>query len=325
MTAGTNGLPDEQDDPFAYLYRPDGGEAGAAGGSYDAGATYGAGVEAAPGAAAPGVPRTSYTQATQVGRHPAGYQQQPAPPAAYPEQGPAYQQQMPPPRYVPPEETGGHHGGGGGGPSKGLLVAGAGVILAVVAGVVIAILPGSGGDGKAKAGSSPTAKAQSGTHAPAKKPTGKPKSGSQSTDATKLQLSGGASLAGNHKGALSPGGQFVQGMGTVGATAGWQVNTATAGQYTLFVRYANGGDGDAKDKASASIYIDGKKTNTMALKVFGGAKPSWENWQTTYSYIQLSPGRHTIQMKCDAGEVCTYNIDQMKLAQGQLQGDASGW
>ncbi|WP_051945217.1 hypothetical protein [Streptacidiphilus rugosus] len=72
MTAENNGVP-EDDDPFAYLYRAEGDAAGA--------------EAVAPTQPMPGVPRTSYQQATQVGRTQygaqPGYPQQPQAQQAY--------------------------------------------------------------------------------------------------------------------------------------------------------------------------------------------------------------------------------------------------
>lgn len=64
MTAGNNGADTpENDDPFAYLYRSEGGEGGAPGPSGDG-----------PAARQPGVPRTSYNQVRAVGQRQYGQQ-----------------------------------------------------------------------------------------------------------------------------------------------------------------------------------------------------------------------------------------------------------
>ncbi|MCI0383666.1 carbohydrate-binding protein, partial [Streptomyces sp. CNQ085] len=86
MTAGNNGSgTPENDDPFAYLYRSEGGTGG------DAGA-------AAP---QPGVPRTSYNHVRAVGERRYGGQQgqQQGPPPHQPQQPP----HQPSAHYAAPE------------------------------------------------------------------------------------------------------------------------------------------------------------------------------------------------------------------------------
>ncbi|NJP99996.1 CBM35 domain-containing protein [Streptomyces zingiberis] len=96
MTAGNNGPgTPENDDPFAYLYRSDGGEGGADGAA-------GAGRTAQYGRSGtqPGVPRTSYNQVRRVGERRYGDAQRPgqapgaaqadAPTAAYGAAQPGY-------------------------------------------------------------------------------------------------------------------------------------------------------------------------------------------------------------------------------------------
>jgi hypothetical protein len=138
MTAGNHGAgtPPEDDDPFAHLYRPEGGAA----------PVPGPGEGAAP---APGVPRTSYTQVRAVGERTYGGQQaaqQVPPQQAYP-----YGQSSPSPHYAAPETYGGPPpqppsfppGGPGEGPRRGRGGGRNGLMLgavAVVATVVIAIV-----------------------------------------------------------------------------------------------------------------------------------------------------------------------------------------
>ncbi|MBB5934516.1 carbohydrate-binding protein [Streptomyces zagrosensis] len=179
MTAGNNGSGAQQDDdPFAYLYRQEGGDEGAGQGTSATPRTGGYGY---PGPQQPGVPRTSYNHVRAVGERQYGqHQQQPPaqqggygyPPQAsqqqggygYPQHNAHYtapealpQQtrqrvhagQAPggvPPRQPAPGYGGhggpaGHGGGGGGGGGRGPNSKGLLIgAIAVVAVVIVGIL-----------------------------------------------------------------------------------------------------------------------------------------------------------------------------------------
>ncbi|MEU6174960.1 CBM35 domain-containing protein [Streptantibioticus parmotrematis] len=318
MTAGNNGTPESgNDDPFAYLYR-------------------GEGDEAAPPPDRPGVPRTSYHQVSRVGeRRPApqqpgqgGYGYPPQQPAYGQQQTPYGQQQAPygqqsgygqqgqpphgrPPQQQPPGAEPPHrasHGGGSGGSSRrGLMIAAIAVVVVVAAGIGVALVTGNDDSGN---------KAGGGTPSPTAGQTQPSASTSASTDpnanlpqqfAAALALSGGAKTDNNHKNAQGPNGTFVDGMSTPGATATWSAQVPKAGQYTLWVRYANA----QPDAAKTTVVVNGKPLDwKINLKNYG-TNGDWDEWYSSYVSVTLDQGANTIALTCGSGDVCHYNLDRI--------------
>jgi hypothetical protein len=286
MTAEDNGVP-EDDDPFAYLYRGQEGED--------------ASRKAAP---QPGVPRTSYQQATQVGRtqygqprqqqgqHPVPqYQQQYAP--HLPQQGQPgqpYQGQQPT-TQLPPSggRAAGRSGGGSGGGSNRAVTLGAiGVVLAVAIGIGVAVIS-SGGDksGTAGAGSSPVAStsASASTSPSASASAPAAPSGKTDVDSSSMTLGGGAVTANNHTGAASTDGKFVP-LTSSGMSITWNnVTVPTSGQYTFWVHYANAG---ASSATPFALTVNGKSANTINLENWAGSNNWDQAWQRSYSSVQLA-------------------------------------
>ncbi|WP_372408861.1 carbohydrate-binding protein [Streptomyces luteireticuli] len=307
MTAGNNGGADgtgkpEEDDPFAYLYRSEGGAAqgGTQGGQ----------------APQPGVPRTSYNQVRPVGSR--QYNQQPG--------GGTYGAGIPPqhqpaPHYAAPETL-----PGGGAPARpappadrprpkrrGLLIAAIAVVLVVAGGIGTAmVMNKDGGDDKstsAKADGSQSPSAQEKKKDDKKKGDDKP-SGKPVTDlirdASSLRLSGGASTATSVKGAPSDGGAYV--VLKPGASIEWnKVAAGSGGKYTVWVDY-----GVPSGDVSASLWVDGQKLDRVVnLKSYGPET----NWSHTYNWVQLEGGKHDIKLMCDSGS-CNANVARLKLLPG---------
>ncbi|MFC1433431.1 carbohydrate-binding protein [Streptacidiphilus sp. N1-3] len=324
MSPENHGVP-EDDDPFAYLYRGDGADGGS-----------GQTPETAP---LPGVPRTSYHQATQVGRTqygqpqqqaqqaPPGYQAQPRlphqdqPTAQYRAGEPSYQsapyKAAPAAAPTPPPgggRAGARAGGSGGrGGSRGVMFGAIAVGIAVV--VIIAVVAFNSGpdkSNKAGAGSSSSAPAVAPPATSASDtPSVAPTTGTvDPVDAGTMVMTGGAKTNTDHKGALSAGGSFVDGMTTPGATVTWTVNAPAAGSYFLWVRYAN-----ATGKDSGATVTVNQKTSgarTIGLKDYG-SKGSWDSWFSSYSGVTLQKGQNTIAVSCTAAAACNFNLDQMAL------------
>ncbi|MFF8787361.1 carbohydrate-binding protein [Streptomyces sp. NPDC015125] len=306
MTAGNNGADTpENDDPFGYLYRSEGGEGGAPGPSGD-------------GAAArqPGVPRTSYNQVRAVGQRQYGQQ---AP------QQVTYGQQNA--HYAAPETLPGGdrtrsaapgNGGGGQEPRRGrngLLIGAVSVVAVVCIGIGVAMLTnnkGSQDDAAGKPGPS-----AGDTVRPGDKPE-KPAPGKlPQEDAGSLRLDGGASTAKDVPGARSAGGTYVAGMNTPGASATWSVDVPRSGDYTLFVGYGVPG----KD-ADSSLTINGQPRSTkLNMENFAGAKEgAWDKgWTRTFAWIQLNKGTNTIKISCEQGNNCDFNLDKVSLKAGQVK------
>ncbi|WBB64044.1 hypothetical protein O7599_16660 [Streptomyces sp. WMMC500] len=321
MTAGNHGAgtPPEDDDPFAHLYRPEGGAA----------PVPGPGEGAAP---APGVPRTSYTQVRAVGERTYGGQQ--APQYVPQQQAYPYGQSSPSPHYAAPETYGGpppqppsfppgdpgegpRRGRGGG--RNGLMLGAVAVVATVVIAIVAAVLFSGdgeesdvgGGDSESvapsdQAGDGP----KNGDDKPEKDPTDPP-----TEDGTKLSLAGGA-VVGNDTN-VSEDGSYVHGMETQGASATWEPEVSADGEYTLFVDYSVPG----KD-ADLTLTINGEAAGRpLNMENFAKAgKDDWlAGWTRTYSWISLNEGANEIKLSCESGNKdCQTAISKVSLAEGQV-------
>ncbi|MFF2809480.1 CBM35 domain-containing protein [Streptomyces sp. NPDC058000] len=299
MTAGNNGADTpENDDPFAHLYRSEGGEGGSG--------TSGVGA-----ARQPGVPRTSYNQVRAVGERQYGTQQGQQ----------AYGRQNPSPHYAAPETL----AGGGAGertrpisapePRKGrngLLIGAVAVVAVVCIGIGAAMLNNSG-NSKNDAGGKPGPTAAESVQ-PSDQPSTKPTAVNlPKDDAGALRLDGGAATAKDVPGARTASGSYVTNMNNQGAAATWTLDVAAAGQYKLWVGYGVPG----KD-ANLTLNVNGQAlTRPISLKNFAGAaEGAWDKgWTKSWSYVQLNKGTNTIKLSCENGNQCEVNLDQVWLAQ----------
>lgn len=317
MTAGNDGTP-ENDDPFAYLYRSEGGEP----------------QDPAAGQPRPGgppQPRTSYHQVQRVGER-RSPQQSPAG-GGYGYPPPQYQQPPTGGYGYPPQDTGRPHGqqphdppgggrraaGHGEGPGmpnrKGLLIGAIAVVAAVAIGIAFA-MTNSSGDKKTGADGKPTTPPVS-TAPPTTQPTSAPaptQFSSQKTAAATLALSGGAKQSTQWPG--SNAGTYVDGMGTPGASAQWTVTVPQDGSYTFFISYGNAG-ADAK----LGLTVNGTpRTDQVNMKNYGSYtdwSKAWNN--TTFAWVNLKKGANTLLLSCTPGVNCGVNLDQVWLKQGQVR------
>ncbi|MFD8380687.1 CBM35 domain-containing protein [Streptomyces sp. NPDC059679] len=329
MTAGNNGSDTpENDDPFAYLYRSDGGQDGQAGQPGSAPAAGGYGYPGPAGPRQPGVPRTSYNHVRAVGERSYGQQQQ------YPQQtqpipnqqtyGGQGQQQgygQQNAHYAAPENLPGgggsrraapSRGTGGRGPnSKGLLIGALAVVAVVVVGIGVAMITNDGNkDDKADPTNSPTSTASaepSKTAGASKDPSELP-----SEDAWGLRLEGTAAPATDIPGAKAEGGKYVGGLNAVGASVTWNVDVAKAGQYRVYARYSV-----PAENQSLSLTVNGERsTRPMNMEAFvpGVEKGDWEkSWTKTWSLVNLKEGANTVKVSCEAGDKCDVILDQLWL------------
>jgi hypothetical protein len=316
MTAGNNGAgAPENDDPFAYLYRSEGGDedAGANAAPHTGGYGY-------PGPGQPGVPRTSYNKVTRVGERQYGQQTQQTTQQPYASQGSSHYaapETLPggAARQSPPSHGGGGHGGGRGPNSKGLLIGAIAVVAVVITGIGVAMVTNNNEDGGEKTparASAPSTSAKS--DKPSEEPTQKAKAELPKEDAASLRLDHGATTASVIKGAKSSSGAYV-GMNAPGAAATWSVNVEKAGRYQLYVGYGVPG----KD-GNLTLTVNGKPdTRPLNMTNFAKAKPGdWEKgWTYTYAFVNLKEGGNTIRVSCETGNQCDVVLDQVWLTQGK--------
>ena len=315
MTAEDNGVP-EDDDPFAYLYRGQEGD------------------DARNVAQQPGVPRTSYQQATQVGRTQYG---QPRPQSGPPQQAPQYQQQYQqqqspspypgqqyqqqvPPQSAPqsgqlPPSGGGRSKSRSGGSNRAVTYGAIGVVLAVVVGIGVALV-NSGGTPKP----SPTAagSGQSASTAPtgaSTSPTASPAAPSGATDVSGMTLGGGAVVMNNHTGGVSTDGKFVP-LTASGMSVTWtNVSVPTTGSYYFWVHYANAGSAQPDP---FTLTVNGKALpNTINLTNWDNINDWDKAWQRSYSQnVPLNAGTNTIELSYGAGSNSGVNVDQFAVTKG---------
>ncbi|MFP8887235.1 carbohydrate-binding protein [Streptomyces mangrovi] len=325
MTAGNNGSgTPENDDPFAYLYRSEGGTGG------DTGAA----------ASQPGVPRTSYNHVRAVGERRYGGQQgqQQAPP-----QQPQQQAHQPSAHYAAPETVPGGRaaarreaaaagpaGRGRGRNHNGLLVGALAVVAAVVLGVGAAVFFSDGDDANAnqtggtQAATSGAGEGESGggdgddqdkdtEKNKEKKPGPLP-----SEDAASLQLGGGAITDKTVQGAESRSGAYVTGLDKPGASATWTFEVPEDGKYTLFVGYGVPG----KD-ADSTLAVNGTPhKGGLNMKNFAKAgEGEWEKgWTRTFAWVNLNEGTNTVRISCEEGNQCGFALDRVWLKEGHVRG-----
>lgn len=308
MSAGTNGgamppnnasnnSPDNDEDPFAYLYRPDG--------QSDAQAA----PPARPAAA-------SYHDVRPVGERSYGGQQ------GYGQQG---QRPQPDAYYAAPEAQPGRaapsYGQSHGGSSRrsapeplwrnGLLIGAIAVVLAVVAGVGAAIL--FSGDDNAAAGDQ-TSQSPSGDDSgsqessPSDSATGgqDDDGGLPEADLAQLTLAGGAALESSVTGSHS--GSYINVHNGSGATVTWTFDLDQAGSYVFYTSYSVVTDGQAM-----AFSVNGTaRTDPIDTQDYVSGSDAWEeSWVETYNYVDLNEGTNTIQLSC--GGSCDILIDRLYL------------
>ncbi|MGY1452495.1 hypothetical protein [Streptomyces sp. SS8] len=323
MTAGNNGSgTPENDDPFAYLYRSEGGTGG------DAGTA----------ASQPGVPRTSYNHVRAVGERRYGGQQGQQAPQQH--QQPPHQ---PNAHYAAPETVPGGRaaarreaaaagaaGRGRGRNHNGLLVGALAVVAAVVLGVGAAIFFSGDDDANAnqtggvQAATSGAGEGDSGTGDgdDQDKDADKNKEGKPgrlpSEDAASLQLGGGATTDKTVKGAESRSGAYVTGLDKPGASATWTFEVPEDGKYTLFVGYGVPG----KD-ANSTLAVNGTaRQDPLNMKNFARAgEGEWEKgWTRTFAWVDLSKGANTVRISCEEGNQCGFVLDRVWIKEGHVRG-----
>lgn len=125
-------------------------------------------------------------------------------------------------------------------------------------------------------------------------------------EAENASLSGGTVVATDHTGYTGSG--FVGGYtdGNKGAaTTSFTVNAATAGNYNLKLRYANG-TGSAH---TLTLVVDGVAKTQVSF----GATASWNDWVTQASTVALTAGNHTVAYVYTANDTGNVNVDSLDV------------
>nr|MDP9125897.1 carbohydrate-binding protein [Pseudomonadota bacterium] len=125
-------------------------------------------------------------------------------------------------------------------------------------------------------------------------------------EAENAALSGGTVVANDHTGYTGTGfvGGYTDGNKGVAQTS-FAVNAATAGNYDLKLRYANG-TGSAK---TLTLYVDGVAKTQVSF----GATASWNDWVVQATTVALSAGNHTVAYVFTAADSGNVNVDALDM------------
>lgn len=120
-------------------------------------------------------------------------------------------------------------------------------------------------------------------------------------------LTGGATVQTDHSGYTGTGfaGGFIDANKGNAQTA-MTVNVATAGSYTLGLRYANG----TGTSRTMSLYINGTKLKQTTLN----ATADWNSWSTQNDTATLNAGNNTVAYRYDTTDSGNANLDSLTVA-----------
>ncbi|MFD7500082.1 family 16 glycoside hydrolase [Streptomyces sp. NPDC059850] len=127
-----------------------------------------------------------------------------------------------------------------------------------------------------------------------------------SYDAESARLSGGADIDTEHAGYT--GGGFVDGFGTPGATATFEVDAPAKGGYDVALRYANGPNPFTGTK-TIGVSVDGGQARQTSLPATG----AWNRWSTKTERFTLRKGRNTITYTYRPEDTGHVNLDMIEV------------
>ncbi|MFF3255742.1 family 16 glycoside hydrolase [Actinacidiphila glaucinigra] len=125
-------------------------------------------------------------------------------------------------------------------------------------------------------------------------------------DAESARLSGGADIDTEHAGYT--GGGFVDGFGTPGATATFDVDAPKKGTYDVGLRYANGPHPFTGTK-TIGVSVNGGQPLRTSLPSTG----AWNRWSTRSERLELRKGRNTITYTYGPEDTGHVNLDMIEV------------
>jgi hypothetical protein len=125
--------------------------------------------------------------------------------------------------------------------------------------------------------------------------------------AEELTLSGGATLATDHRGFTGDG--FVTGLDSKGAAVAWATRVPAAGFYRLTVRYSNGSTDGKQIERNLGVWANGRSFGQIRMPAVGG----WDYWGTTWRLVKLTAGPNRIVLSCGPEDSCHVNLDTLRL------------
>lgn len=127
-----------------------------------------------------------------------------------------------------------------------------------------------------------------------------------SYDAESARLAGGAGIDTEHAGYT--GGGFVDGFGTPGAMATFEVDAPAKGGYDVGLRYANGPHPFTGTK-TLGITVNGGQAQQTSLPFTG----AWNRWSTKTERLSLRKGRNTIAYTYRPEDTGHVNLDMIEV------------
>ncbi|WP_018930459.1 family 16 glycoside hydrolase [Gracilibacillus lacisalsi] len=125
-------------------------------------------------------------------------------------------------------------------------------------------------------------------------------------EAEEATLRGSADVDSEHNGYSGWG--FVDGFGSVGASATFTVEVDRAGTHPVRLRYANGPNPFEGTK-TVSVLVNGNEQEPWALKSTG----DWQSWATVTRPMRLETGTNTITLRYDEDDDGNVNLDALKV------------
>ena len=120
---------------------------------------------------------------------------------------------------------------------------------------------------------------------------------------------GGAAIATDHTGYTGTG--FVGFLTAQGSYSSFTVNAASAGNYSVTLRYSAGPDGPAQDR-TMHIYVNGAVVRQTVMP----RTTDWNTWATKTETLTLIAGSNTIKYQFDSGDTGYINADNIVVGSG---------
>lgn len=149
----------------------------------------------------------------------------------------------------------------------------------------------------------------------------------QKYEAETASMIGGAKKNTNHLSYSGAG--FVDKFETVGAKVLFAVNAPSAGNYNLYLRYAN----SMGSTRTASLYVNDVSQGQISMPNLA----NWDTWGTVQQSVTLNAGVNYIAVQYDAADTGYFNLDYIQLSQapsaismalknpGFEEGNINGW
>jgi len=125
-------------------------------------------------------------------------------------------------------------------------------------------------------------------------------------EAEEATLTGGAKVDWEHSGYSGAG--FAGGMWNAGSAFTFTVDSETAGNFPVNVRYSNGPN-PAPGAKDVGLYVNGAKVDNWTFPSTG----DWKTWSTITRNLDLVAGANTIALKYETGNKGNINVDVLSI------------